>query len=252
MKQKYNMVMVLMLMLSLAMQSCERDGQLAVLPIDKLSPIEFKGFVMGDTLEQYFDGIKLREFQGWARFTGNIAFNSEAPVKMELRKKSTGEVLLTETIERNRPDKPITFFYDGKKFSEKYEYPAAIENIEQIAFYFDFPADMPVDIAYGDGSDIDAVVYLARNVTPGQWTEFIQVPPLEGEMYVLLLKAGKKEYLMDNDVNYSFMSAGLILPNKDGYQGGGVQSWYVGTRMDLSTNKPILHPQTDLVAIFPR
>lgn len=244
--------MVLMLMLGLAMQSCEKNGQLAVLPIEKLSPIEFKGFVLGDTLEQYFDGVKMREFHGLGRFNGNIAFNSEAPVKMELRKKSTGQVLLTETIERNRPDQPITFFYDGKKMSEKYEYPAGIANIEQISFYFDFPANMPVDVAYGDGSDINAVVYLARNVKLKQWTEFIQIPPLDGEMYVLLLKAGKKEYLMNNDVGYSFMSGGLMLPNKYGYKGGGVQSWYVGTIKELGTNKQVVYPQIDLVSVFPR
>lgn len=253
MKQKYPTIILVMLMLAIITQSCEKNGELAILPIEKLSPVAFKGFVMGDTVEQYFDGVKMREFYGWARFEGNIAFQGEAPVKMELRKKSTGEVLYTRTIERGNPNtEPISFFYDGQKLTEKYQYPEAIADLEQIAFYFDFPADMPVDIAYGDGSDINSVVYLARDVKPGQWTAFIKVPPLEGEMYVLLLKAGKKEYLMNNDVNYSVMSAGLTLPNKYGYPGGGVQSWYVGTRHDVTLNKPVLDPQTDLVAIFPR
>lgn len=253
MKQRYHTIMVVLLMLAMVTQSCEKNGELAVLPIEKLSPVAFKGFVMKDTLEQYFDGVKMREFYGYAKFEGNIAFQGEAPVKMELRKKNTGEVLYTHTIERSDPNtQPISFFYDGQKLTEKYQYPGAIANMEQIAFYFDFPANMPVDIAYGDGSDVNAVEYLARNVKPGEWTEFIKVPPLEGEMYVLLLKAGKKEYIMDNDVNYSYMSAGLTLPNKYGYQGGGVQSWYVGTRHDATLNKPVLDPQIDLVAIFPK
>ncbi len=242
-----------MLLLSIITLSCERNGELAVLPIEQLSPIEFKGFVMGDTIEQYFDGVKMREFYGWSKFNGNIAFEGDAPVKMELRKKKTGEVLSTRSIDRNYANsQPISFYYDGQKLMEKYQYPEAIADVEQIAFYFDFPADMPVDIAYGDGSDVNNVTYLATGVKPGAWTEFIKVPPLEGEMYVLMLKAGKKEYLMNNDVNYSFMSAGLVLPNKYGYQGGGVQSWYVGTRQDINSNKSVLDPQTDLVALFPR
>lgn len=252
MKKKYNVLIVLMLMLAFVVQSCEKEGQLVVVPISKLSPIEFSGFVLVDTLEQYFDGKKMREFHDWARFTGNIAFEGEAPVKMELRKKSTGETVFSQTIDRDAPAKPITFFYDGKKVSEKYEYPDPIDEIEQIAFYFDFPADSLVDIAYGDGSDINSVEYLAKNVKPGQWTEHIKIPPLEGEMYILFLRAGKKEWLMDNDINFSIVSAGLTLPNKYGYLGGGVQSWYLGRKKDIGLNKDVLYPQINLVQIFPK
>lgn len=250
MKQKYNALMALLVVLAMFASSCEKEGRLAVLPIKGLRPISFSGFIMGDTLEQYFNGVKMRDYYGKIRFSGNIAYENENPIKMELRKKGTGEVLYTYGIENNREtDQPISFFYDGTKVTERYNYPAAIAGLEQIAFYFDMPADMPVDIVYGDGSDVNSVEYLARNVQPKQWTEFIKIPPLEGEMYVLLLKAGTKEYLIDNDVNFSFMSAGLQLPNKYGYQGGGVQSWYVGISKDQA-GKSALYPQEDLVPLF--
>lgn len=243
--------MVLMVILAIFASSCEKEGKLAVTPIKDLRPVSFSGFVLGDTLEQYFNGVKMREYHNKVRFSGNIAYENEDPIQMELRKKGTGEVLYTQSIEhKGATDKPISFFYNGGKVTEAYSYPAGIAGLEQIAFYFDFPQDMPVDIAYGDGSDINTVVYLARNVPPGKWTEFIKIPPLEGEMYVLLLKAGKKEYLIDNDINFSFMSAGLQLPNKYGYQGGGVQSWYVGLAKDPS-GKLGLNPQEDLVVLFP-
>lgn len=252
MKPKYNVLTALMVLLTIFASSCEKEGKLAVTPIKDLRPISFRGFVLGDTLEQYFNGVKMREYHGKINFDGNIAYENEDAVQMELKKKGTAEVLYSYRIERNKTaDKPVTFFYDGSKVTESYNYPAPIEELEQIAFYFDFPPDMPVDIAYGDGSDVNTVEYLARNVQSKQWTEFIRIPPLEGEMYVFLLKAGKKEYLIGNDVNYSFMNAGLQLPNKYGYRGGGVQSWHVGLGKDQS-GKPVLYPQEDLVPVFPR
>lgn len=242
--------MILITFLVVLTSSCEKDGEPAITPIKNLRPISFKGFVMGDTLEQYFDGVKMREYYGKASFNGNMAYEKEDVVKMELKKKSSGEVLYTQSIKSNGPaDKPINFFYDGVKVTETYLYPAGVDGVEQIAFYFDFPPGMALDVAYGDGSDVNAAEYLVRNVQPKQWTEFIKIPPLEGEMYVFLLKAGKKEYLIDNDVNYSFMSAGIQLPNKYGYEGGGVQSWYVGLGKEPS-GKVVLYPQEDLVPLF--
>ena len=240
------------LLLAMFFSSCEKEGEMVITPIRDVRSISFKGFVMGDTLEQYFDGVKMREYYGKASFNGNIAYENKDAIKMELKKKGTDEVLYTYSIEKNRDkDRPVGFFYDGKKVTEGYHYPEAIKEQEQIAFYFDFPADMPVDIVYGDGSDINSVEYLAKNVQPKQWTEFIKIPQLEGEMYVILLKAGKKEYFLYNDVNLSVMNAGIQLPNKYGYPGGGVQSWYVGTTKD-QTGKSALYPQEDLVSLFPR
>lgn len=238
--------------LAIFVSSCEKEGKPAIVPIKDLRPTSFSGFVMGDTLEQYFDGVSIREYFGRVRFSGKIAFESEKPIKMELKKKSTGEVLYTRSFENNpTAEVPLSFFYDGEKLTEKYTYPADIEGLEQIAFFLDFPEGTAADIAYGDGSDVNSVIYLARNVQPKQWSEFIKIPPLEGEMYVFLLKAGKNEYLIDNDVNYSYMNSGLQLPNKYGYQGGTVQSWYVGMKAD-SQGKTILFPQEDLVRLFPR
>ncbi|SHF13409.1 hypothetical protein [Pedobacter caeni] len=250
--QKYNALTVFLLVLSMFFSSCEKEGKMVITPITDIRSISFKGFVLGDTLEQYFDGVKMRNFYGRAGFTGNITYENQDAIKMELKKKGTNEVLYTYGIEKDRDkDKPVRFFYDGKKVTEGYHYPEAIEEQEQIAFYFDFPAGMPVDIAYGDGSDINAMEYLAKNVQPKQWTEFIKIPQLEGEMYVFLLKAGKKEYLLENDAFSSVMSGGIQLPNKYGYPGGGVQSWYVGIVKD-GTGKSAFFPQEDLVALFPR
>lgn len=64
----------------------------------------------------------------------------------------------------------------------------------------------------------------------------------------LMLRSGKTV----DDVNFSIVSAGLTLPNKYGYLGGGVQSWYLGRKKDIGLNKDVLYPQVNLVQIFPK
>ncbi|GGH30008.1 hypothetical protein FAZ19_21630 [Sphingobacterium alkalisoli] len=250
MKNRYKILLISIAVLAVFATSCEKEGELVVKPVKEFIPIEFKGFVMRDTLEQYFNGIKMRDLYGRIMYNGRIAFEDDAPIAMDLRKKSSGEVLYSTTIEQDDPaDESFTFFYDGTKVTNTFAYPDAIPGVDQIAFYFDFPDDMPVDIVYGDGSDINSVTYLARDVKPKQRTEYFQIAPLDGEMYVLLLKAGTKEYLLNNDVNYSYMSS-IQLPSKLwGSQGGGVKSMYVALQAANGIDHLVL-AESDLVQSF--
>ncbi|TDQ08262.1 hypothetical protein [Pedobacter metabolipauper] len=248
MKRYYMIVTGIIILL---MSACKKEGELVIKPIRSAQTLNFRGFVLGDTLEQYFDGRKLREFYATSFYNGRIVFDKEGPVLMELKRKGDNKVLYSKNIEQDAAatDKPVSFYYDGVEVKEKYSYPEAIPGIEQIAFYFDFPSDMPADIVYGDASgDVNSVQYLARNVQPKQWVDFLKIPPLDGqELYVFLLKAGKKEFLIDNNFELSYLQANL--PLKDGYPGGGVQSLYF-RYVDNNGTKGF---QTEnLVNIFPR
>ncbi len=219
-------------LMAICLCACEKEGEKVIKPILKTQPFHIFGFALVDTLEQYFDGRKVREFVGRANHDEKIVFEKEAPILMELKKKGDSKVLLSRTITPGMadPGKIITFYYEGKDIKEKYTYPSPIADIEQIAFYFDNPANVPVDIVCSDASgDINAVQYLARNVQPGKWSNFIQIPPLNGngqDMYVFLLKAGKKEWLVNNIFELSYVQANL--PVIGGwYQGGGVQAMYI-------------------------
>ncbi len=240
------------LFLAILFTSCEKNGETIIKPIKKIMPFNIKGFVIGDTLEQYFDGRKIREFTAWSKYDGKIVFDSDAPILMEIKRKGDSKALLSQTITQDRanPDQYITFYYADKVMKEKYTYPAPIANLEQIAFYFASSVDMPVDIVYADASgDINAVTYLARNVQSNKWIDFLQIPPLNSngqDLYIFLLKAGKKEWLVDNNFELSYIQANLPI---DGgwYQGGGVQAIYIQISKD---GKPGLSSVNDLVTTF--
>lgn len=219
-------------LMAICLAACEKEGEKIIKPILKSQPFSISGFALVDTLEQYFDGKKVREFAGRANYSGNIVFQKEAPILMELKKKGDSKVLLSKTITPGMADadKTIVFYYEGKDIEAKYNYPAPIADIEQVAFYLDNPANVPVDVVYGDASgDINAVQYLARNVQPGKWSNFIQIPPLNGngqDLYVFLLKAGKKEWLVNNNFELSYLQTNLPIIG-GWYQGGGVQAMYI-------------------------
>ena len=227
MKKYYLLTISLLLILTSA---CKKEGQLILKPVAAAQPIGFRGFVVGNTLEQYFDGRKIREFYGNASYDGRIVFDSDEPILMELKKKGDDQVLYSAKIAKDASGtiKTMRFFYDGTKVTENYNYPVAKPGVEQIAFYFDFPADMPVDIVAGDDSgDVNNLHYLARNVQPKQWVDFLEIAPINGpDQYIFLLKAGTKEFLIKNDFFSSYIQGNI--PSTGGwYQGGGVQSMYV-------------------------
>ncbi|WP_256011488.1 hypothetical protein [Desertivirga xinjiangensis] len=220
---------VLGIIISICIAACKESGDLVVKPVRATKTIEFRGFALGDTIEQYFDGKKVREFHGRVTYSGRMIFDKEGPVIMDLKKKGDSKVLYSKVFEQDttKTIPPFTIWYDGVKVSETYNYPEPRPGIEQIAFYFDFPANMPVDIVYGDASgDVNGMQYLARNVQPKQWVDFMEIEPLDGtELYVFLLKAGTKEFLIQNRFELSYIQAQL--PTTGGwYQGGDVQSLF--------------------------
>lgn len=236
-------------LMAMCLSACEKEGEQIIKPILKTQPFDIVGFALVDTIEQYFDGRKVREFTGRANFSGKIVFEKEAPILMELKKKGDSKVLFQKTITpgMTNPGK-ITFYYEGKDIKEKYSYPTPIADIEQVAFYFD-GITVPIDVVYSDASgDVNAVQYLARNVQPGKWTNFLQVPPLNGngqDLYIFLLKAGKKEWLVKNNFELSYIQVNLPIIG-GWYQGGGVQAMYV------PFNKKGEMIQThDLVQLYP-
>lgn len=239
-------------LLAICLTACEKQGEILLKPINKVQTFHLFGFALVDTIEQYFDGRKVRELSGRYSYDGNIAFDKEGPTVMEFKKKGDSKVLFSKTITQSQADadKRITFYYDGNEVKEKYTYPAPIANIEQFAFYFDAPANVPVDVVYSDASgDINAIQYLARNVQPHTWTNFIQVPPLNGngqDLYIFLLKAGKKEWLAKDGFQLSYVQANLPVIG-GGYQGGGVQGLYIRI---VSKDGLGVGDVTDLVQVY--
>jgi hypothetical protein len=246
-------LMILAVLMTLLMNACKKEGQLIIKPIKAGQPINITGFAIGDTIEQYYDGRKVREFIGRTTYTGRIAFDSDAPVLMELKKKGDPHVLFSKSIALDSVEalKPITFYYDGIKVTERYSYPDAIVGVEQVALYLDLPADMVVDIAYGNASgDVNSLQYFKQGVPARKWVDFMQISPIDGaDVYLFLLKSGKKEFLIENDFFKSYLPVNLPT-TLGGYQGGGVQSFYILHQLDPE-GKPTLIAQ-DMISLFPR
>ncbi|NQX42444.1 hypothetical protein SAMN05421820_111167 [Pedobacter steynii] len=258
----------------LLFSACEKDG-IPVLSEIKAINKEFSitGFVLGDTVEQYFDGVKMREYYGQVKVAGSqsqLAFVKDE-INMELKRKSTGETIYQQKFNINDKTNIVPgFYFDGLKFSNGYSYPepqgdeyianfylepsggaTPIDiNIEVLEYYFDDTKPNPMIVVN------TTTIPIVENVQPGKWTPYLKVPvpmvtPQQSgtELYqIVVIKDSKtKEYYVNKKRDDSILN--LEIPY-DGVSRGKVQSFFFNRKMGSGK---VAYPEFyDLVQLFPR
>ncbi|ATL46065.1 hypothetical protein COR50_02180 [Chitinophaga caeni] len=268
MKKRTYIINTLALLIILGLASCDKEGDKVVPNILALKPFQMSGFVIGDTLEQYFDNQKVRELYGRNITYSNFLFDKDV-MEMEFRSKRSGKVVHTQQFNIKNDSAIVpNFYYDGKQFSGTYDYPAVEGTKFLVNFYADLPADAaPMDIVI----EAEEIIYdystppymftinsytipLVQNINPREWTEYIEIklsgiektdPESQIQAYVFMKKSGSDEYYCNNSRNFSYI--GVQMPGEYTTQ-GLVASWYLGYT-DQNSNISI-EPQINLVDIF--
>nr|WP_068892837.1 hypothetical protein [Pedobacter panaciterrae] len=254
--------------------ACEKDGDPVFLKIKTINKeFNISGFVLGDTLEQYFDGVKMRDYYGEVRtvsFQNQLAFEKDE-INMELRRKSNGETIYQQKFNINDKENVVPrFYFDGLKFNKGYTYPDPQGDEYTANFYVDpsggsSAVDINIDVLeyYYDATKADPIVVvntttipIAQNVQPGKWTPYLKVqipvatPQQSGtELYpiVVVRDSKTKAYYVNNNRDYSTVT--MELPY-DGVSSGKVQSMYLNKIPGEGKNFFLLFH--DLIQLFPR
>lgn len=255
----------------LILGSCKKEGEFLTKPVKAIKPYEITGYAIGDVLEQYFDGVKVRDYYG--RVTSGsvvpqIVFENDVTL-MQFKKKSNGQVVYEQKFDINDTKNEVPkFFFDGTKLSQSYPYPKAQGTDYLVNFFIDGPKDLPaVDIDmdvleyYYDNNNNLVIVQtstfpIASNVATGKWTEYlqIQVPPSllptqpGTEFYPIatIKNAKTKQYLINNDAISSALQ--IELPDQWTSQ-GKTQSIHIQGL--IGDNKALYIELNDLVKLFP-
>lgn len=272
MKKRSTIFYLIVPMLLCLATACRKEGELTVKPILEFKPLSMEGFILGDPLEQYFDGVKVRELYGSISLSeqvSKIAFEKRE-VTMELRRKSNGATVYQQQFNiSNDTSKVARFYFDGTKMNNTYTYPTPQGNEYLVNFYFDFPANaVAVDVVvemveyYFDESLANPLVIvdttfipLAANVPTGKWSDYLvlkQLPELprhhpasEFQPFVRIRKAGTAAYYLSakgeaNEITLEFPY--------DWTTEGKVQSLFIGWGGKGADR--YLKPQQNLVDIF--
>lgn len=274
MEKRLNIFYLIVPLLLFVLTACRKEGELVVKPILGVKPLSMDGFILGDPLEQYFDGVKVRELYGSISLrdeVSKIAFEKKE-VTMELRRKSNGETVYQQKFDiSNDTSKVPRFYFDGTKMNNTYTYPTPQGSEYLVNFYLDFPkgagsADVVLEMLeyYVDESLADPLVIvdttfipLATNIQPGKWSDYVVLPPIpalpkhhpasEFQPYVRVRKAGTTAYYIsvkgeENEINMELPDAWTT--------DGKVQSLFISQGMNGSAI--YLVPPKNLVDIFSR
>lgn len=267
-------ILVATSLLLVVLAACHDDGDRIVKTVSEIEVFDMDGFIVGDTLEQYFDGKKVRDVYGRAKLTNaqEIAFEND-DVVMEFRAHRTGETVYTQTFNIGDSTHVVPkFYFDGKTLYDTYPRPTPAEGEYLVNFYFDFPErEGPVDVVaqmleYYFNWDlpdpmviVDTIpVILFNNIQPGKWSEYMPLNPLpamvpsrpDSEFWpaICLRKAGQTVgYYMSGGITANSMSLELREP---WMTQGKVQSIYIGLT-PVGPDKMVLYPQYNLVDMFP-
>lgn len=269
-KTIYLAVILPMLLLS----ACKKDGTHIIPKIKAISEnFSVSGFVMGDTLEQYFDGVKIRDYYGQVKTLGaqnQLAFVTDE-INMELRNKSTGKMVYRQKFNINDKQNTVPkFYFDGIKFGNEYSYPNPQGDDYTVNFYVDdkggpAPVDINIDVLeyYYDATKPDPIVVvntttipIIQNIKPGEWTPYVKIqipmvtPQQSGtDIYpiVVIRDSKTKDYYIPKKRDNSTIN--IELPYV-GVSPGKVQSIFVNKK--LAPDKNFFLEYYDLVQLFPR
>ncbi|ALL04802.1 hypothetical protein AQ505_04470 [Pedobacter sp. PACM 27299] len=273
MNNKFKIIYLAAILPLFLFSACEKDGT-NVMPIIKgiNKKFDISAFVLGDTIEQYFDGVKMREYYGRVSTLGSfsqLAFEKDE-INMELKRKSTAEVIYKQTFHISDKDNIVPkFYFDGKKISNQYIYPDPEGDDYTVNFYLSpsngtKPADINIDVLeYYEDSTRPGGIYvvnttsftIAENVQVGTWSPYYKIPvPVvtptrtDTDLYpiVVIRDAKTKDYYM-NDRDGSTLAVELPY---DGSSPGKVQSCFLAKKRSI--DKKFYMEFYDLVQLFPR
>ncbi|WP_442588455.1 hypothetical protein ACSBL2_20655 [Pedobacter sp. AW31-3R] len=268
----YSIYYIIILFSLLLLGSCKKDGEFVLKPIKAVKPFEMSGYVVADTLEQYFDGVKVRDLYGRVSLgyvTPQLAFENDIIV-MQLKKKSTGGIIYEQKFNINDDNNVIPkFYFDGTQVTSSYQYPKPQGREYLVNFYLDAPKGTPpIDISlevleyYMDNDNKIIVVNttsfpITTNLQIGKWTNYLTiepptevVPTQEGtEIYpVVAIKDAKtKKYLINGDVVES--SIQVEIPDQWTSQ-GKTQSIHLVAKVGPTGS--LYFRVNDLVQFFPQ
>lgn len=250
--------------------ACSKKEELLIKPIQAYKPFTMGGFVLGEKLEQYFDGVKVKDLYQLISSNGPIAFDKDETV-MELRIKGTGEKVYEQKFFKSDSENKVpNFYFDGKQIHAAYTYPAPVGSEYKANFYFDFPADSgKLDVVaeiieyYYDPTLPNPTVFvgshpvtIATGIEPGKWSDYITLtelpvfPPSRPDsqfwQYICVKKTGKPGYITSDKMEENEFP--LEFP-QSWTTDGKVQSIYVG--WTKTETRIMLSPQQDLVQLFP-
>nr|WP_121271462.1 hypothetical protein [Pedobacter schmidteae] len=267
---KINHINFIIVACAILFAGCKKEGEFVLKPVKALKPFDIKGYVVADTLEQYFDGVKVRDLYGkvsLAYVTPQIAFQNDVAV-MQLKKKSTKEVVYEQKFSiADAKNEVANFYFDGTKVSKSYQYPKPEGSDYMVNFYFDGPKGMPsVDIGidvleyYMDANNKVIVVHstsfpIAENLQRGKWSEYLKISPPPPviptqsgtDLYpvVTIRDAKTKKYLIGN--NFETSTIQMEIPDQWTSQ-GKVQSIHIQQK---GAEKNVFMEINDLVQLFP-
>lgn len=251
--------------------SCKKEGEFLTKPIKAIRPFDMTGYAIGDALELYFDDVKIRDYYGkisLGTVSPQLAFENDVTI-MQLRKKSTGEVVYEQKFNiADAKNEVPKFYFNGTSIAKSYPYPKPQGKDYLVNFYFDGPKDLgPVDVQmevleyYYDNNNNLVVVNttgfpIATGIAIGKWSEYlkIQPPPVMlptqpgTDFYLLItLKSSKtKKYLLNGDVVENALQ--IELPDQ-WTSSGKTQSIHIQTK--IADNKALYFELNDLVQMFP-
>ena len=251
--------------------SCKKEGEFLTRPIKAIKPFDMAGYAIGDALDLYFDGVKIRDYYGRISLgvvSPQLAFENDVTV-MQLRKKSTGDIVYEQKFNINDAINEVPkFYFDGTKVSKNYQYPKPQGNEYLVNFYFDGPKDLvAIDIQmevleyYYDSNNNLVVVNttafpIAADVVIGKWTEYLTIQPPPNmvptqpgtDFYpVVTIKSTKtKKYLLNGGAVENAVQ--IELPDQ-WTSSGKTQSVHIQTK--IGDNKALYLELNDLVQLFP-
>lgn len=254
----------------LILGSCKKEGEFLTKSVKALKPFDITGYAIGDVLEQYFDGVKVREYYGrvgMPSIVPELVFDSDVTV-MQLKKKSTGEVVYEQQFNINDAKNEVPkFYFDGNKISNTYSYPKAQGKDYLMNFFVDGPQDMgPVDIQmdvieyYYDSNNQVVIVNttsipIANNLALGKWSEYFTVAPpptltptqsgTDFYPFLTIKNAKTKQYLVGKTAMEGTFQAEI--PDQWTSQ-GKTQSIHI---QGITENKIFYLKMNDLVQMFP-
>jgi hypothetical protein len=264
----YQMGCVLVTILLLV--ACSQEDDFLIDQPEQYKPFTMKGFVLGNSLEQYFNGVKTRDLKQRVNFVNQLGFVRD-DMHMELRNKKTGEVVYQQTFHVADESNVVpSFYFDGETFQEGYDYPEPEGAEYRANFYFDFPAETGnVDVVaevfeyYFDWDNLenpqvmlDTVTYtIVANIPVGKWSEYMTLAALpefpktrdDSEFWpvVCLRKSATKEFIAGSTWERS--SINMQVPQSWTSQ-GLTQSIYVG--ITEQNNVRTVGPYYDLIQVF--
>lgn len=220
------------------LSACSKKEDLLIKPVIATKPLLMQGYVVGDPLQQIWNGEKERELHGNvepANYNARQIAFFEQNMTMELLTQK-GQRVYTQSFNISEDTCKVPRFYFDGAMHKTYTHPEPKGSEYTANFYLDVPEDQPAADVYiavtefyfdWDLSEptvpLDTTyILVASGIKPNTWSTYNTVnvvpdipkhhPESEFWPFVCLRKAVSNEFYFENDALKSTIN--LQLPNK--------------------------------------